>query len=333
VLAPASTRALWLRGALGVALGCAFLALAARNVDVRQVWSGLRDYEYGWLAAMIAIWLVTLGVKVYRWRALFPATARPSRTAVFDAFAIGGLANNALPGRLGDLVRAAVIKQNTERMGLSGALATIVLEKVLDGLIVLVLLASAVMISPVPAWLVSGGIVAAAAFVGGLSALLVLRQTAAKWTARAARQRPTSAIGRGLQRLASTLEMFAFGLEAVATSRTLIRALLLTLVIWLLEATMVLTAIKAAGLALPFSAALVTIALLCVGTMLPAAPGYLGTYQYFVVLGLGLYGVSASSALGLGLFLNAFFMLASTAVGVAGLISERRYQRRRVCYP
>src|SRR5687767_971855 len=130
-------RSLLVRGVLGVALGSTFLYLAARDVSMAQAWADLGDYDYGWVGGMLAFWTGAVYLRVKRWQGIFPIDATPPRGAVFNAFAIGGLANNALPGRLGDLVRVGLIQRHTSSISVGGTLATIVLEKIVDGLIVL----------------------------------------------------------------------------------------------------------------------------------------------------------------------------------------------------
>ena len=71
---------------------------------------------------------------------------------------------------------------------------------------------------------------------------------------------------------------------------------------------------------LPFVAAIVGVVLLALGLMIPAGPGFIGTYQFFVVTALGIYSVSESKALALALFLNLFVFALSTLLGLLALI-------------
>jgi uncharacterized membrane protein YbhN (UPF0104 family) len=76
---------------------------------------------------------------------------------------------------------------------------------------------------------------------------------------------------------------------------------------------------RAFGLVLPFFAAIVGVVFLAVGMMMPGAPGFVGTYQFFVVTALGLYRVSESQALAVALFLNIFMFSLNTLIGLLAL--------------
>ena len=76
------------------------------------------------------------------------------------------------------------------------------------------------------------------------------------------------------------------------------------------------------GLNLPFVAAIVTGVILSVGMMLPAAPGFIGTYQFFTVTGLQLYQVVESKALAIAVFLNLFVFAITTLLGIIALSAE-----------
>ena len=76
------------------------------------------------------------------------------------------------------------------------------------------------------------------------------------------------------------------------------------------------------GMNLPFTAAIITAVLLSIGMMVPAAPGFIGTYQFFTVTGLQLYHVPAEQALALAVFLNVFVIANTTLIGLLALSTE-----------
>ena len=80
--------------------------------------------------------------------------------------------------------------------------------------------------------------------------------------------------------------------------------------------------LQAFSINVPFSAAIVSIVFLCVGSMLPSAPGLIGTYQLFIVSALQLYAVSSTSAFALAVFLNLFVIVMTTVLGLAAVFFE-----------
>ncbi|MGB3613021.1 MAG: lysylphosphatidylglycerol synthase transmembrane domain-containing protein, partial [Elainellaceae cyanobacterium] len=125
-----------LQGLLGVAVGVVFLWLAFRNTTWQQVQSILTDIHSGWLAIAIAAYGIDLCVRVSRWRHLLKDVKRLSFNAVGRSLLVGYAMNNVLPARLGELVRANFTGY---RYGISrtAVIASIAIERVLDGLIVI----------------------------------------------------------------------------------------------------------------------------------------------------------------------------------------------------
>ena len=69
-------------------------------------------------------------------------------------------------------------------------------------------------------------------------------------------------------------------------------------------------------------AAVVSLVFLCVGSMLPAAPGFIGTYQLFIVAALQLYAVSDTSAFALSVFLNLYVIVLTSILGVVAIVLD-----------
>lgn len=88
--------------------------------------------------------------------------------------------------------------------------------------------------------------------------------------------------------------------------------------------------IKAFSISAPYMAAVVGLVFLCIGSMLPAAPGFIGTYQLFIVAGLQVYGVPETQAFALSIFMNLYVMVLTSIVGVlvfmtdGGMVSLRQ---------
>jgi hypothetical protein len=261
---------------------------------------------------LIGFWLRSL-----RWWWMVPRESAPTRREAFDAFMIGALGNNLMPGRLGDLLRGAVLGRHLSTIGTSGALASIVLEKVLDGLVVLAMLGIALVLAPLPEWLVHAGFLGLLIFVGMLGGLLVLN--AAGSSERLLRWADAVKVLAILAILASRLSR---GLHGLRSCRRFVELMGFSILIWGVETGVLFLTFCMFELDLPVEAAIVTVVLLAIGTMLPAAPGFVGTYQYFVLTALSFYDVPQTIAMALALSLNILVILVTTATGIVAVFLE-----------
>ena len=299
-----------------------FLYLAVRNADFLEVRRALAAMDLRWLVPIVMIALIDFWLRAVRWTRMFPADSRPTLRQSFSAFVIGALANNVVPGRLGDIVRATMIGRLIPTVGSSGALGTVVLEKVADGLVLLALLGLAFLMAPLPLWLAQTGALGSLVFLGSLVLLLIVNAHGKASRNRSDTRAGESGFGKIVSALQRLLRRFALGLNALNSKRQTLVVLVLTLAIWLLEFSIMFVVFLMFGLNLPFVAAIVTGVILSVGMMLPAAPGAIGTYQFFTVAGLQLYQVPESQALAMAVFLNLFVFANSTLLGLIALSVE-----------
>src|SRR3954452_1922722 len=129
------------RTAIVLIVAAALLALFLYNVDLRGVLSEILHADVQWLLLALATMFVNLAVRAWRWQYLLePLGAAPFGSA-FKATAVGFAASSVLPARAGEVIRPYFLARQ-ENMSATGAFATIILERVLDMVTVLVLLAA-----------------------------------------------------------------------------------------------------------------------------------------------------------------------------------------------
>ena len=123
----------------GVAITAATLALAVRGVEFRALLHDLSRANLTLLVGVsVPIHLLTLWVRALRWRHLTNAVCATSRGALFRATAVGALANNVFPLRIGEVVRAFHLARETSA-GTAALFGTVVLERGIDGIAVVAL--------------------------------------------------------------------------------------------------------------------------------------------------------------------------------------------------
>src|SRR4051794_35370115 len=128
-----------LRAVIVLALGAALVVLFLHNVDLRGVGREIVHANLWWLAFSLGTMIVNLAIRSWRWQYLLEPLGRPGFGSSFRATAVGFAASAVLPARAGEVIRPYFLSRQ-EKMSATGAFATIILERVLDMVTVLVLL-------------------------------------------------------------------------------------------------------------------------------------------------------------------------------------------------
>jgi uncharacterized protein (TIRG00374 family) len=252
-------------------------------------------------------------IRAYRWRYLLaPIKYIPVRP-LFRSTLIGFMGNYLLPFRAGEIMRAVSIGQ-TQEISKSAALGSIVLERVFDGVVIsltpFVLLAAV----ELPPWVTRVNFVLLALYVTGLVGLGIATQRG--WT-EAWIQRAIVLLPVRFARRAGTLAMeFLHGMKGITHSRGLLPVSLLSIACWVIHGMYFYLMFKALDIELSYSAALVLQMVIGLGVILPAAPGYVGTFEYFTVLGLALFGIDHEAAFAYALLAHICQFIPVSAVGL-----------------
>jgi glycosyltransferase 2 family protein len=306
-----------------VGLAVLLLALFLYNVDVSGVVTAILRARRDWLLLSLLTMPLNLALRAWRWQYLLEPLGATSFGNAFRATAVGFAASSLLPARAGEVIRPYFLAR-IEHKSATGAFATVVLERVLDTLTVLLLLAAYVFIfghdvsvsNPVGfAALKWSGVLAGG---GALLALAVLFLVAGdparvgRTLADLARALPS----RLAALLAQVAEKFATGLGAVRRPGRLLVALLLSFPLWLSICLGVWTAVRAFHLAVPFTGSFALTALLVIGVAVPT-PGAVGGFHEALRLGLTLFfGAPNDAAVGAAIVLHAFSILPSLLLGL-----------------
>jgi uncharacterized protein (TIRG00374 family) len=298
---------------LGIIVGSIFLYLACRKADLHDMSLALRDARYIYLVPTVILTIGSIFIRAYRWKFLLCPIQSISFPQLFSATSVGLMANNLLPARLGEFVRAYVIgRANVNR---SSAFATIVVERVLDLFVLLFLLTAIFTFFPFPDWVTKAGYLILLLAATTLVCLMLLKAYPGK-----AEKAFGSILAvlplRLLRKILKLLRSFIEGLEILGDIWALMITVILSVGLWLMIALAVWSACIAFGFHLPFYAPLIILTFISVGIMIPSAPGFIGTFQFFAVKSLGLFGISGDQALSFSLAFHATQFIPITLVGL-----------------
>lgn len=280
------------------------------------------------MAVAAALGPLGLWVRAIRWRYLFPPASRPP--ALVAAMMIGYMVNNVLPLRAGEVARVYVVARRWGH-GFWTTVATVVVERVLDGLAVVLILGVLVLVVPVPGYLRWGAAIMLAFNLVGVAMLVSF--AAAPGPSRAVLRWLTRRWPRVQSSVLPIFERFLRGLEGIRTPAHSVPLLLWTVVVWVVPAFAAWTMLRAMTLSLPFPptipplhrawvASWVVLAFVGVSVSLPSAPGFVGVFHAAAVLALGIFGVPRAEGLGYALVLHAVQYVPVTLVGWLFLLRE-----------
>lgn len=301
---------------VGVLIGLGCLAILLKQVDLKQSWSTLGRLNGPFLLVPFTVFFVNLPLRAWRWQLIFPRRQRPTLGACLTVLGIGNMANFLLPGRAGDLARCALIGGSGSLSEGSRALATLVVEKVLDGLALVGMVLFSVWAIHPPHWVIALLRIAILIFGGALILLVLLRYQTRSLIQLVRRAFRTLHLSILEEKFDGLLTSFADGLSAISSTAQMLTLLALTATIWTTEAVLIWGLAGALGLSVSLKSAIIASAVIGLGLMIPAAPGGLGTYELFGTEAFQLAGVAASSALALTIVIHAWVFVANIAVGI-----------------
>ena len=295
---------------VGLVLSLAGGYAAVRGVEWPPVLAAMGRINPIALLVPTAWYSLFFVLRAYRWQR-FVAPLEPLPVGPFlSATLIGFMANNILPLRLGELIRGYALSRLTP-VRLSTALATAVLERVWDVFVVALLLVWVLPRFPLPEGLVRANTLLLALGVGCL--------VAGWWGVRYADSLRLAWLP---ERLAGLVRHGVDGLRALQHVSLLVHTVALSLAMWLSVAGYYWLLLWACGMDLPLEAGLVVMLVVAVVVALPAAPGFVGTFQYAVVFALSLFAVPQEAALSFSIIAHLAQLLPVILAGFIALLGS-----------
>ncbi|MCK6553238.1 flippase-like domain-containing protein [Candidatus Binatia bacterium] len=310
-----------LRIVLSIAISVVFLTIAVWNVDWRQAGAALARAHYIYVVPMFLVTVWTLYIRAQRWRLLLRPLGNPPMGTLIAATNIGFMANMVLPLRAGEVIRPVLLSRK-EREPLGGVLATIVLERIFDMMMVLLLFGVSFVAVPVSDEVRRWGyfvLFTAVAVAAGVAAIRWQEATALRLLARAVARAPAS-VGHHLDHF---FRGFIRALEILDNPWTFLQAIAWSLYLWIVIASTYFWGLLAFDLPVPWVVgSLVITSLIAIAVSAPSAPGYIGAFQVGCALALGLFGISESDAFAYSIVLHLTQFAGTIAAGLYSLTRE-----------
>jgi uncharacterized protein (TIRG00374 family) len=313
---------------LGVLISVFFIWLALRGLQLKDFWGAVKQANYIWLIPGIAVYFIGVWVRAWRWHYLLGPIKQIPTKKIFPIVTIGYMGNNVYPARAGEVLRAVILKRR-EGVSVSASLATIIVERIFDGVVMLAFvflnlpeLAKLTGSSGFVGNIQQVAVIGTAVFLGALAVFLL------------AAMFPHMAMKVGLwfiyrfvprrfqARVINLSNKFLDGLASLRSPFNSLMVFLTSVIIWLLETGKYWFVMHAFNFSVSFFALMLMNGIVNLATTIPSAPGYIGTFDAPGIAVLTAYGVEHSIAVGYTLVLHVALWLPITLLGAYYLARE-----------
>ncbi|MBI5547680.1 MAG: flippase-like domain-containing protein [Deltaproteobacteria bacterium] len=266
-----------------------------RVSKIAQLVSSLGNANYLALIPYFGFLVVIHFCRTIRWGILLEPIGKPTFQRLNSASAIGFMALVTMPFRLGEFARPLLIAEKG-RIRRSAAMASVVVERVIDGIAMAIVLIVALLCSkPATTDQKSLALVRASgwivfAFFFALLVFCVVAYVKREWAVRLTERVFSPVSAKLARRLAGMLDAFIGGLKMVPDGKKIALFVALTVVYWGLNGVgMMMLARAGFGLPLELIAAFTVLGVLVAGVMIPAGPAMLGTFHWAIIVGMSLF--------------------------------------------
>jgi glycosyltransferase 2 family protein len=306
---------------LGMVISAVLLYFSLQKLNFAEAWQALKTAKYLWLIPGIGVYFIGVWVRAWRWHYLLRPLKKISTRSMFPVVTIGYMGNNIYPARAGEILRAVILKKH-EGVPISASLATILVERVFDAVVMLAFIflnlgelskmtASSGYLGNIRDLAVYGAGIAIAVLVVFLAAAMLPHQT----------RRIVDWVNNHFipVKFRTKVEGLAYrfldGLESLRSPLDALMILFTSFVIWLLETVKYWFVMHAFPFVVSFFALMLNNGISNLATTLPSAPGYVGTFEAAGIAVLTAYGIPKEIAAGYTVVLHIALWLPITLLG------------------
>ena len=313
---------------LGVLISVVFIWLSLRGLRLNDFWSTVQKANYFWLIPGIGVYFVAVWIRAWRWHYLLgPIKKIPTKT-MFPITAIGYMGNNIYPARAGEVLRAVILKRK-EGVPVSASLATIIVERIFDGVVMLAFvfvnlpeLAKLTGASGFVGNIQQVAVIGTGVFLGALG-IFLLAAMFPQVTVKIGSWVIERFIPQRLrENITGIMHKFLDGLASLRSPFNVLMVFFTSVLIWLLETGKYWFVMHAFNFDRPFFVLMLMNGIVNLATTIPSAPGYIGTFDAPGIAVLTAYGVDQATAAGYTLTLHVALWLPITLLGAYYMARE-----------
>jgi glycosyltransferase 2 family protein len=317
---------------IGVLISAAFLYWALNKLNLVDFWQTISHANYWWILPGVGVYFIAVWVRAWRWHYLLKPLKVIKTKVMFPITCIGYMGNNIYPARAGEVLRAVILKRK-EGVPISASLATVIVERIFDGVVMLgfvfVNLGQLAKLSdssiPLWKWNISiqdlalwGSVVFFSALVVFLLAAMFPRVSSRVFKWLIDHLMPIKTREKSL----GVMNRFLTGLESLRSPANIFMVFFTSVIIWLLETVKYWFVMHAFGFESSFFTLMLMNGVVNLATTIPAAPGYVGTFDAPGIAVLMATGIDQAVATGYTLVLHVALWLPITVLGAIYMARE-----------
>jgi len=290
---------------IGWLISAVLIASLFAKLDLRKMWQGFANAKWSWLILAAAINFTVVAMKTVRWQWLMRPETRTRFGNIFRATIIGMAGNNVLPARGGDLFKIYLIGkwENVSKTVLASITG---LDKIFEGLTILILFGTLSLHSTFPEWVRKGTVIVSitVSVLLIISILLLLHH-----------RRTPSHLTEGLGKISKFAKKLGSGFSALASGRLAVTTLFISIAICLTQIVTIWCCQKAFDQSLGLWGPALVFVAINLAIMIPSAPSGVGPFEVAAVLAYSWMGVRAEMGFDIAITYHAIQFIPITLVG------------------
>lgn len=302
---------------IGILMSLIFITLVLWNLDIKMLLDTFKTFNYKVLILFIPLYILSLYTRGARWKFLLCNNNKLSIKEAFFAFTTGNTINSYFPARAGDFWRAYHIGKKLDESKIK-MLGSIILERIIDGISILLILSFAVITYAKQTWILNLTYLTAALFLGSLLIIFLILKF-----------NKTEAIINKLIsikylekfkhiiiKIGDLFNKFLEGFNALNSTKFTTLSFLASIFAWGLECILTFGLILGFGHHYGISIAFFIISFIALSTIIPSSSVFVGPYQYAYILALGIYHIPKANALAIAFIHQISIMIVITIISI-----------------
>jgi len=303
---------------MGIVLSIGIIAWIVRKVDFVLLRKSFAELELSWVVVMVAVYLLGFVIRGVRWHFMLSPIKYVGVRVATEGVVVGYMANNILPARAGELVRAIFVGMR-ESMSKASVLGTVLIERVFDGLVIVGILIFCSLLSKPgnPQHGVVNSIIVVGCLIFGVAVSIVLvgakRRTWIETSlVRFVKYLPEQISKKSLKIISNLLDSLSF----LKSNKNLLVISILSIMIWCIEGLVFWIGFFAFRTSANLIMAYFILGFVNLWLLLPSAPAGIGVFQGGAILAFSLFGLAPEIALSYSIVVHLVMILPITLIGL-----------------